>query len=277
MEKVESRVWGVAPPKGSAYERYLKLIKAKPAVPGKVVKYQFLPPRGYWGGAVGKGQVIRIIDLEGQQDFDLIFYDAHNINNRLSTGMSMIKEEKWDKWRPGDGVWSRNLNKLAMLSEDTSEGHHAFYGCFCNSPQCRVIDGIPNQHNCHDNLISAMRTAGFPDFSAKDLDWGSCISVFCNLTYNLDGSIGVLPPTTKPGDYIDFLAEMDLIVTISNCPSETSPVNNWMPTALFVVIFEPSREYVDKGDELRQAKEAEYSKSLALSEDEYRELIDGGE
>ncbi len=254
-----------SPPEDSAYRRYLKLMKDKPSVPGDVRSYQFLPPRGYWGGLVEKGQVVRVIDLEGGQCFDTIIYDAHDLYNRVNCSHTIGKERKWDNWKPGDGIWSRNGDKLAMITEDTSEGHHAFAGGFCNEAWGRMIRGIPNQHTCHDNFVSAMRMAGFPEFSAEEIDWGSCVSFFMYIIYHPDGTLGMPPVSNKPGDYIDLMAERDLVVTISNCPGETGQVNNWQCTAMYAVIFSPNREYTAKADILREAREAEYRRWLEFS------------
>ena len=257
------------PPEHSAYRHYLKLMKDKPTVPGKAVSYQFLPPRGYWGGLVKKGQVIRVIDLEGKQCFDTIMYDAHDIYNRICCIYTIGKERKWDNWKPGDGIWSRSGTKLAMITDDTSEGHHAFVGAYCNEAWCRVVDGVCNNHNCHNNFVGAMNMAGFHDFSPKDMDYGSCISVFMYLIYKPDGSVELVPVTNKPGDYIDFMAERDLIVTLSNCPYETGQLNDWNPTSMYAVIFNPNNGYIAKADKFRQKREAQYRQWLGYSEDEY--------
>jgi len=270
--KKEEKVWSAmdVAPKGSAYRHYRELMKAKPSVPGEAVRYEFLPPRGYWGGLVKKGQVIRGIDLEGHQCFDTIMYDAHNIYNRINVCMCWCKEGKWDHWKPGDGIWSTKLDKLAIISEDTSDGHHAFAGPYCNEPYCRVVDGIPNCHSCHDNFVAAMRMAGFPEFSAKDLDWGSCISVFMWIPFYEDGRVGpIIPVTNKPGTYIDFMAKRDIIVTISNCPDETDPCNDWNPTPVYAVVFNPNKEYTEKTEALEREREAEYRQWLGYTEDEY--------
>lgn len=267
----------IDPPEDCAYKHYRQLMGKKPSVPGKPFSYQFLPPRGYWGGLVKKGQVIRVIDLEGNQCFDTIMYDAHDLYNRLNTCYSTVIEGKWGNWKSGDGIWSRKMDKLAMITEDTSEGQHAFVGAFCSEGWDRVGDGIPNMHTCHDNFVSAMRMAGFPDFSAKDMDWGSCISVFMRILYKPDGTLEMVPVSNKPGDYIDFMAERDLIVTLSNCPYDTANCNNWNPTAMYAVVFKPNKEYSTKAEKLRRAKEAAHRDFLGYSKDAFKTHVVRGQ
>jgi uncharacterized protein YcgI (DUF1989 family) len=247
-----------APPEDAAYARYLTLMKDKPVVPGAVSAYEFLPPRGYWGGLVEQGQVIRVIDLEGKQCFDSIIYDAGDLYNRANCSHSMGKERKWDNWVPGDGVWSKNGDRLAMISEDTTAGHHAFAGAFCNEAWGRMIRGVPNQHTCHDNFVAAMRMAGYPSFSAEAVDWGSCVSFFMHMIYKADGGIEIPTVSNKPGDYIDLKADRDLVVTISNCPSEAGHINNWDCTALYAVIFDPDPQYSAAIDAIEHARATQY-------------------
>ncbi|MFC1995524.1 DUF1989 domain-containing protein [Chloroflexota bacterium] len=276
MAKEKKLKWGTPElaPEDSLLHHYRKLMKTKPSVPGEATRYEFLPPGGYWGGLVKEGQVIRVIDLEGHQCFDTIMYDAQDLYNRLSTCYCWAREGKWDNWKPGDGIWSRNLDKLAIISEDTSEGHHAFAGAFCSEPHARACEGIPNRHGCLNNFVAAMRMAGFPGFSAKDIDWGSCISVFMNIPFYPDGTAGpIIPVSNKPGDYIDLTAKRDLIVTISNCPEDTGPCNNWKATPMYAIIFNPNKNYIDKTKALERTREAEYRQTLGYSEDEYDTFV----
>ena len=83
----------------------------------------------------------------------------------------------------------------------------------------------------------------------------------------------MLPVTNKPGDYIDFMGERDIIVTLSNCPYETANCNNWNASSMYAVIFDPNEEYVAKANKLREEKEADYRKFIGYSEDEYNTFL----
>lgn len=263
----------LSPPDDSACKRYQELMKKKPSVPGKATSFQFIPAGGYWGGVVKRGQVLRVIDLDGQQCFDVIMYDAYDFYNRINCIYTITKEKKWDNWKPGDGIWSRRMDKLAMITEDTSEGHHAYVGAFCTEAWNRIVHGFPNMHSCHDNLVSAMHMAGYPKFSAEDIDWGSCISVFMYFIFKQDGTVGSVPVSNRPGDYIDYMAERDIIVTISNCPGDNAPLNGWECTSIYALVFDPNKKYITKANKLRRAKDTEYKQRLGCSEDHYRTHI----
>jgi uncharacterized protein YcgI (DUF1989 family) len=161
--------------------------------------------------------------------------------------MTMMLNKRWNKWCPGDVLYSKNCHRLASFLSDTTDGNHAALGAFCNEPFIRETTGVPGCLNCRDNLVAAMADYGF---SGWNLDWDSCITFFMSVAYKPDGTIETMEPNTKPGDYVEVLAEKDIIVAISNCPSERSrSANN--PTPLQVVIFEPEEDYVAGVKEIR--------------------------
>lgn len=228
----------------------IELSECRPPVPGEAMEYVYMPSRGFMTGRlIKKGQVLRVIDLEGEQCFDCIIWDAENLANPLNCMNTQLFNRKWDKWQPGDVIYSKNCDRLVMITEDTTGGTHAVIGFMCSEPYWRARLGIPGAPNCRDNFAAAMASY---DFSANDIDGGSCISFFMPVIYKPDGSIGRSEVTNKPGDYIDLMAEMDIIVAISNCPSERSPVNAYNPTAMQAVIFNPDNEYRAMAKSLRR-------------------------
>jgi uncharacterized protein YcgI (DUF1989 family) len=232
----------------SVIEHDKKYALYRPEVPGEVVDYIYLPAMGFMKGTViSKGQVIRIIDLEGRQVPDVIIWDAHDLNNVHCCGWTQLLNKRWNYWRPGDTLFSGKCDKLATISEDTTEGMHCFIGTFCTERGNYVRYGIPGTINCLDNLVSAMTDFGL---TAEDIDWSSCISFFMNVPYNPDGTLGIDVSPTKPGDYIDLTAEMDIIVAISNCPSIRSATNDYNPTPMMVVVFNPDKDYKAKVEAL---------------------------
>jgi uncharacterized protein YcgI (DUF1989 family) len=222
-------------------ERDIEHLERRPAVPGKALEYIYMPSRGFMTGRLIKeGQIIRVIDLEGKQCFDCIIWDANDFDNVLNCCWTVFLNMKWDKWRPGDGIYSKHCDRLATIGEDTTDGTHAVVGAFCSEPYWRKRLRIPGCPNCADNFVAAMRPYGF---SAEEFDWGSCISFFMPVIFNPDGSMSRYEVKNKPGDYIDLMAEMDIIVAISNCPGERSPANAYNPTPLQAVIFDPDKDY----------------------------------
>ena len=179
-------------------EQDRKLAQRKPSVPGEAIEYIYIPARGFMRARLlEKGQVIRVIDLEGQQVPDGIIWDAHNFNNALSCTNTMGALHRWSKFPVGSALYSQNGDRLAIISKDTTDGTHAMAGGFCNEANNRVKYGIEGTPNCRDNFVAAMAQYGF---TASDIDWGSCISFFMVFRYNDDGTSKILEPHTKPGE-----------------------------------------------------------------------------
>ena len=53
-----------------------------PRLVDKAVYDQIIPARSPWSGIVRKGQGLRIVDLEGQQAVDTLFYSADDFGER---------------------------------------------------------------------------------------------------------------------------------------------------------------------------------------------------
>jgi uncharacterized protein YcgI (DUF1989 family) len=223
-------------------EHDLQLMSQKPSVPGEVLEYVYIPPRGFMTGRlVRKGEVLRMIDLEGQQVVDAIIWDASNFDNVLSVGYTRHVHKKWTKIETGGpyALYSKYSEKLATITRDTV-GRHAFAGTCCSWQSNHIRYGIPGTPNCRDNFVSAMAAYGF---TTKDIEMGSCISFFMNESWNPDGTFEINPPTSKAGDYLDLLAEKDIVIAISNCPQERNACNAYRPTAMMAVVFIPNRDY----------------------------------
>lgn len=220
----------------------------RPPVPGQALEYVYIPAMGFMlGRVIKKGHVIRIIDLEGQQVADAIIWDARNLDNVLNCCWTQLLNKKWSQWRPGDALFSTHCSKLATITEDTTDGRHAATGSFCSEQSNYTRYGIHGTANCCDNFVAAMAPFGF---SAKDIDWGSCFTFFMDVPCNPDGSLGIREAPGKPGDYVDLMAEIDIIIAISNCPSTRSPTNAYNPTSLMAVVFDPNSDYRVKADSL---------------------------
>ncbi len=207
----------------------------KAAVPGEVVEEVLIPARGYLPARiVKKGQVVRIIDVEGQQVADVIIWDADNLDDPSSCTNTLLANKAW-KIVLGSSIYSKYCNKLATIVGDTVGVHH-FGGGFCSAEANAVRYGVQGTVNCRDNLTSAMGKYGF---TRDDIEYDTCFCPFMKVSYESDGSFLIQEPPSKPGDYVEFLAETDLIIAASNCPSERNPCNGYAPSPLKVVIYQP--------------------------------------
>ena len=209
------------------------LAKAPLSVPGDIIENVYIPARGFMKARkLEKGNILRIVDLEGHQVPDVIFFDADNLKDVSSCIHTCVVHQRW-KIRKGDAIYSKHGKRMATITEDTV-GIHFFGGGFCNADLNAVRFGIEGTHTCRSNLAASMSRHGLRE---DDLELDSCLNFFMNLAYNPDGSFVISPCPAQAGDYVDLLAEMNIIVAISNCPQERNPCNDWNSTALRAVFF----------------------------------------
>jgi len=206
-----------------------------PQPPGEVLEDIFLPARGYMRARIiAAGDAIRFIDVEGQQVPDVIIYNPDNLKDLSSMTNTMLVAKSW-KITKGHSIYSKFGNQMATIVEDTV-GMNVAVGGFCNPSVNAVRYGIEGTHSCRLNLVASMAEY---NLSPGDIEEG-CFVPFMNMQFEPDGSCEIRPPISKPGDHLDLRADMDIIVAVSNCPSERNPCNGWNPSPLRVVIYRPN-------------------------------------
>lgn len=232
------------PTNSSMLEHEKALIAEEVQVRGTKIEEIYVPPGGHMKArTVAAGDVIRFIDPEGDQVPDVILWDAEDLGNMLSCANTRTILHRWSIGK-GDTLYSKFCDPLAVIEEDTV-GVHWWGGGFCSEGSNRVRYGIPGTPNCMDNLVASM--AEF-DFSRRDIELDSCVSLFMAKTFEADGTQSTIDPKTKPGDHVDFRALRPLIVGMSNCPQVRNACNGFDLTAIKVVIFrdEASADYASR-------------------------------
>lgn len=203
---------------------------ASAAPAGKVLRDQIIPPKEYLGLELRKGLVLRIVDVEGKQVPDLVCFNLMNISEKLSCNNSRLIQKRW-QLTTGHALFSDEGNEMLTIVGDTVGIHHASGGC-CNEAANFRRYGEHDTRNCLDNMTMAASPLGI---TKKDIPGAFC--PFMNVIQFEDGRYEIHEPTSKPGDYIDLRAEMDLFISISNCPQEKNPCNGFKATPLQVIVY----------------------------------------
>src|SRR5436309_10748027 len=163
-------------------------------VPGTIVKQWEIPAREYLALEMKAGQVLRIVDLDGQQVPDLVCFNRHDLTERLNDGNSMLLNRAW-LFKPGHALYSDDCSKMMTLLTDTA-GMNFAYGPKCSEELNFLRYGVRGTRNCRDNFAMALEPYGI---AKRDVPWAYC-------------------PFMNVVAYPDLRAEMDLLVAISNCP-----------------------------------------------------------
>jgi uncharacterized protein YcgI (DUF1989 family) len=109
---------------------------------------------------------------------------------------------------------------LLTIVADTSPGVHDTLIASCDVERYRQLGFHGRHDNCHDNFEAALRNLGLPPPPLP-----APLNLFMNVPWTQDGSLRFEPPASRPGDLIRFRAETDLIVIMSACPQDLTPVN----------------------------------------------------
>jgi len=215
---------------------YERQVAARPLheMPGEVLEDILIPARGFMRArTLQPGQVIRFIDVEGQQVPDVILYDPKNLKNCSSMTNSVSLAKTW-KLTTGHSIYAKFGQRMATIIADTV-GTSVAMGGFCNPALNELRYGIEGTHSCRLNFVASMSDY---NLSPADIEEG-CFVPFQHNEYRSDGSVEKKPTPSKAGDYLELRADMAIIVAVSNCPSEHNLTNGWNPTPLRIVIYQP--------------------------------------
>jgi uncharacterized protein len=177
-----------------------------------MAKRQLVPAAGGAGLRLGRGEHLRIIDLEGGQTGDLMAFSQDG-RDRLSNGRTFDYGGKI-YLSTGDVLWSDHSRPMLTIVED-GVGRHDFLYSPCSLEMYRLQYGATGYHaNCHDNLLSALRELGIePDYLP------TAFNFFMNVEVLRDGRLKFAPPRCRAGDSLVLRAEMDLAIALSACPA----------------------------------------------------------
>lgn len=180
-------------------------------------------PRSGVAFPLAKGQVLRVIDPRGTQCSDLLAYSAEDVREVISNGRTFDYEETI-KLTTGNRLWSNRSNVMLEIVEDTV-GTHDFLLTPCSEDTFRhFYPEYPVHRGCFGNLAEALATYGVEPDAIP-----CAFNVFMNVPVAENGSLKVDPPSSKPGDFLRLLAEMDLIIGLTACSAYASNGGSFKP------------------------------------------------
>ncbi|MBU1336706.1 MAG: urea carboxylase-associated family protein [Alphaproteobacteria bacterium] len=190
-----------------------------------------IPAEKPWSGLVRKGQTIRIIDSEGQQAVDTLFYRADDFSERYS-GQDTLRVNGKAYVGLGTKIVSNEGNVMLTVTADSCGRHDTSAGaCSCESNTVRFGHDTRYLHACRDNFLLEVTRHGM---SKRDIVPN--INFFMNVPIEPSGQMTIVDGLSAPGDHVEMVAEMDVLCVISNCPQVNNPCNGFNPTPIRVVI-----------------------------------------
>ena len=180
-------------------------------------------------------QTFRILDLEGNQAADTLFYNANDPSERYSA-FDTIREQGNVYLTAGTQLLSNEGNVLLEITADTC-GRHDTLGGACSTESNTVRYALEKRcmHACRDSWMLAINQ--HPEFDMSKADITHNINFFMNVPVTAKGGLTFEDGISDAGKYVEMKAAMDVIVLISNCPQLNNPCNAYNPTPIEVLIW----------------------------------------
>lgn len=198
------------------------------------IHQEIIAPGQPWSGVIKKGQILKIVDLQGNQGVDFLCYNAEHPEERYHAP-NTLKASQDLKLTTGHILYSDEAKPMFEITADTYGGHDTIGGC-CSEVSNLMLYGVANQPGCRENFLSALR-----DYHMDKRDIVPNINFFCNVPISADRTLETtvfVGSKTKPGAYVELLARMHALAVISNCPQVNNPCNDGKPTAIEIFILE---------------------------------------
>jgi urea carboxylase-associated protein 1 len=184
---------------------------------------------------VRRGQTLRIVDLEGNQAVDTLFYDAHDRTDRYSA-VDTIREQGNIYLTTGSKLVSSEGNVLLTIVADTCGRHDTLGGaCAAESNQVRYALEKKHMHNCRDTFLLEIAERLAP-MGKRDIP--ANVNFFMNVPVTPEGGLRFEDGISAPGRYVELVAERDVTILISNCPQLNNPCNGYDPTPVRILVWD---------------------------------------
>ena len=181
-----------------------------------------------------RARSLRIVDLEGNQAVDTLFYNAHDPSDRYSA-VDTVREQGNMYLTTGTALISTEGNALLTIVADTCGRHDTLGGaCAAESNQVRYALEKKYMHSCRDTFLLTLACCT-SDMTKRDIT--ANINFFMNVPVTPEGRLTFEDGISGPGRYVELRAEMDVRVLISNCPQLNNPCNAYDPTPIRLLVW----------------------------------------
>lgn len=177
---------------------------------------------------VKAGQFFRIVSIEGSQVGDLNLWNAADIHERFFSGKT--RQLHASHVSTGDHLWSNlpNFRPMATITHDTlawygwdsdGGGVHDVIGTRCDPYTNYQLQGVDYHYCCHSNLTRALAAHLGVSLAEAEPHVHDVLNVFMCTGFTLDTHQYFMKASpVRPGDFIEFFAQIDLLVGLSACP-----------------------------------------------------------
>ena len=187
------------------------MIKESTRQPEQACFREVVAAGDYFIRTIKKGQTVRLLDLEGNQAADTLFYSAEDPAERYSA-MDTIREQGNVYLTAGTTLMSNRMNPLLEIVADTC-GRHDTLGGACATESNTVRYDLEKRcmHACRDSWMLAVNE--HPEFHLAKQDITHNINFFMNVPVTADGGLTFEDGISAPGKYVELTARMDTVIS----------------------------------------------------------------
>ena len=187
-----------------------------------------IPARDARTFSVPAGQFFRISSVEGSQVGDLNLWNADDLNERFYSGKTRALHGT--HLSVSDRMWTSfpAMRPMATIIDDTLDWYgfdefggsvHDVIGTRCDPYTNNLLSGGQYHHCCHSNLTRALADHLGCSLDAAQPHVHDVLNVFMCTGFTRDtGQYFMKASPVRPGDYLEFFAEIDLLGALSACP-----------------------------------------------------------
>jgi uncharacterized protein len=180
------------------------------------------------------GEVLRIVDLHGNQAVDTLFFDAFDYANRYSA-VDTLREQGGVYLGLGSRLLALDGEPLVTIVGDTCGRHDTLGGaCSQESNVVRYGEHTRHMHACRNTFLTEALAWG-RGLDKRDLS--ANVNFFMNVPLTPDGGLEFADGVSAAGKYVELRAERNTLVLISNCPQLNNPCNAYEPTPVRLLIW----------------------------------------
>jgi urea carboxylase-associated protein 1 len=184
---------------------------------------------------IARGQTFRIVDLDGNQAVDTLFFNAQDLSDHYSA-VDTIRHQGNLYLSTGSVLRSIGGRSLLSIVADTCGRHDTLGGaCAAESNSVRYGHHTKYMHSCRDNFLLAIAKA---QLGLEKRDLSSNINFFMNVPVTPAGRLTFEDGISAGGKYVEMRAETDVICLISNCPQLNNPCNAYNPTPIRLLVWD---------------------------------------
>jgi hypothetical protein len=188
-----------------------------------------IEPMSAYAFRLDRGDVLRVIDVDGAQVADLVAFSAADPAEHFSQGYTRANNDKAGLV-VGDRLYSNVNTPMFTIVADTVGVHDMLFPP-CSEFLYRHVFGVEGKTGCREHLTAVLEPYGIGFAQVTDP-----FNVFMNTAIDAEGRMAIYTPLSQPGDHVELRAEMDLLVAVSACAADVNACNGAACTRIAVAV-----------------------------------------